>query len=70
MRKIYEVNGYWREVTEVDGRVAHHGQHIGAFIECESAGRAAAIIEAKYPGVTIDSVVRRGNRIIIVDGAP
>ncbi len=70
--KVYEVTGYWPEVygESVDGKrgaIIRGGRHVGAFIQCSSAGRAAEIIETKYPGVTVGSVVRKGSREIIVD---
>jgi hypothetical protein len=65
MKRCYEICGYWPEKIGTDG-IRRHGVHIGAFVITDKgAAAAAAAVEAKYPGVRIDSVNTKGGREVI-----
>ena len=71
--RCYEVVGYWPEIREKseDGktvRVVRSGKHVAVLVvTSRGASRAAALVEAKYPGMTVDGVNTKGNREVIDD---
>jgi hypothetical protein len=65
--KIFEVSGYWPQKTDENGKVRHHGKHVGYFVQTDSAARACEIVEKRHDGIVIESCTRKGSRELIVD---